>query len=211
MILRPSLPWLAVTLAAALIAMYLACRLMKISDSAIAAAVFAGVMVMAGLRTNAPLWQRAENRSAAVSQRDAMRTNVFLIGLAFFWCGLAFYAIYLGTHVRWQHGWEYGTACMLFAAAYAYTFTRLSNPSDKLGQPPALDRLAKIAGYQAILIGIGLVWLVAAGKLAITHKGDWAANQLFLAGGFAVICISAFLIKTNAALCNRSTVTTSAR
>lgn len=208
MTLRPSLPWLAVTLAAALIAMYLACRLMKISDSAVAAAVFAGVMVMAALRTNAPLWQRSENHSAAVSARDAMRANVFLTGLSFFWCGLAFYAIYLGTHVRWQHGWEYGTACMLFAAAYAYYFRRLSDPNDKLAQAPALDRMAKIAGYQAILIGIGLVWLIASGKLAITHKGDWAANQLFLAGGFAVMCISVFLIKTNAALSDRSAAST---
>ncbi|MBS0252675.1 MAG: hypothetical protein JSR78_16590 [Proteobacteria bacterium] len=210
--LRPSLPWLAVTLAAALIAMYLACRLMKISDSAVAAAVFAGVMVMAALRTNAQFWQRSENRSGTSSARDAMRANVFLIGLAFFWCGLAFYAIYLGTHVRWQHGWEYGTACMIFAAAYAYYFTRLANPSDKFAQSPALDRMAKIAGYQAMLIGIGLVWLIASGKLAITHKGDWAANQLFLAGGFAVMCTNVFLIKTNAALCaETSTKKTSAR
>ena len=102
--------------------------------------------------------------------------------LAFLWCGLAFYAVYLGTRIRWQHGWEYGSACILIAGAYAYYMTRLSNPDDKLARPPAIDRMARIAGYQAVLIGIGLVWLIGAGKL-ITHKGDWAANHLFLAGG----------------------------
>jgi len=208
MTLRPSLPWLAVTLAAALIAMYLACRLMKIADSAVAAAVFSAVMIMAALRTNAPLWQRPATGLAVATQREAMRANVFLIALAFLWCGVAFYAIYLGTHVRWQHGWEYGTACMLFAAAYGYYLKRLSNPNDPLAQTSSLDRMAKIAGYQAILIAIGLVWLIAAGKLAITHKGDWAANQLFLRGGFAVMCISVILIKTNAALCERSATST---
>ncbi|MFA5954950.1 hypothetical protein [Hyphomicrobium sp.] len=206
--LRPSLPWLLLTLAAALLAMYLACRSMQISESAIAAAVFAVVLCVTAVRTNAPHWRRAMPATgSAVTPRTAMMTNAFLIMLAFLWCGLAFYAVYLGTHVRWQHGWEYGTACMLFAGAYGYYLTRLSNPADNLAQTSAIDRMAKIAAYQAILIGIGLVWLIGAGKLAITHKGDWAANQLFLGGGFAILCISVILIKTNAALCDRSAAT----
>jgi hypothetical protein len=207
MTLRPSLFWLLLTLAAALLAMYLACRSMQIADSAIAAAVFALIMCTTALRTNAPHWRRGAALPNASTSRQAMMTNSLLIVLAFLWCGLAFYAVYLGTPVRWQHGWEYGSACMLFAAAYAYYRNRLSNPGDPLAQTPALDRMARIAGYQAMLIGIGLVWLVGAGKLAITHKGDWAANQLFLSGGFAIMCISVILIKTNAALNERSPAT----
>jgi hypothetical protein len=208
MTLRPSLFWLLLTLAAALLAMYLACRSMQIADSAIAAAVFAVVMCATALRTNAPYWRRGAASPSASTSRQAMMTNSLLIVLAFLWCGLAFYAVYLGTAVRWQHGWEYGSACILFAGAYAYYRNRLSNPNDPLAQTPALDRMAKIAGYQAMLIGIGVVWLVGAGKLAITHKGDWAANQLFLGGGFAIMCISVILIKTNAALNERSPATT---
>jgi hypothetical protein len=200
MTLRPSPVWLLLTLAAALVAMYLACRSMQIAESAIAAAVFAVVLCATAVRTNAPYWRREAYVADSITPREAMITNALLIAVAFLWCGLAFYAVYLGTHVRWQHGWEYGSACILFAGAYGYYLSRLSNPNDPLAQTPALDRMARIAGYQAVLIAIGLVWLIGAGKLAITHKGDWAANQLFLGGGFAIMCISVILIKTNAVL-----------
>ncbi len=203
MTLRPSLFWLLLTLAAALLTMYLACRSLQIAESATAAAVFAVVLSATAVRTNAPYWRTATGPQSAVTPRQAMMTNAFLIMLAFLWCGLAFYAVYLGTHVRWQHGWEYGTACIVFAGAYGYYLSRLSNPSDPLAQAPALDRMARIAGCQAVLIGIGLIWLIGAGKLAITHKGDWAANQIFLAGGFAIMCASVVLIKTNAVLNER--------
>ncbi|HML27369.1 MAG TPA: hypothetical protein PKE16_00740 [Hyphomicrobium sp.] len=208
MILRPSLPWLLFTLAAALAAMYFACRSMKIAESAIAAAVFSAVLCATAIRTNAPHWRRATNSAVIITPRQAMITNALLIMIAFLWCGLAFYAVYLGTHVRWQHGWEYGTACLLFAGAYGYYVRRLSNQGDPLTELPAIDRMTRIAGYQAILIGIGLVWLIGAGKLAITHKGDWAANQLFLGGGFAIMCISVIIIKTNTALCDRAASST---
>ena len=205
MTVRPSLFWLLLTLAAALFAMYLACRSLQKVESAIAAAVFTVVLSATAIRTNAPYWRSVSGPAASITPRDAMRTNASLIMIAFLWCGLAFYVVYLGTPVRWQHGWEYGSACILLAGLYAYYVKRLSNPGDRLAQTPAIDRMAKIAGYQAVLIGIGLIWLIGAGKLVITHKGDWAANQLFLSGGFAIMCISVILIKTNAALCDRST------
>jgi hypothetical protein len=205
MTLRPSLPWLLLTLATALLAMFLAARSFQKVETAIAAAVFAVVLCATAIRTNAPAWRRSAPASgSAIAPREALITNALLIMLAFLWCGLAFYAVYLGTRIRWQHGWEYGSACILIAGAYAYYMTRLSNPDDKLARPPAIDRMARIAGYQAVLIGIGLVWLIGAGKL-ITHKGDWAANHLFLAGGFTIMCISVLLIKTNVALSERPT------
>jgi hypothetical protein len=208
MTLRPPLPWLLLVLAAALVAMYLACRQMQITESAIAAAVFSVVLCITAIRTNAPYWRRPAEMPSAITLREATFTNALLIMIAFLWCGLAFYAVYLGTKVRWQHGWEYGTACMLFAGLYGYYLTRIANPADPFAQAPALDRMARTAGYQAILIAIALIWLIGAGKLAITHKGDWAANQLFLGGGFAILCISIILIKTNATLHDRSAAST---
>src|SRR5215470_18039906 len=114
--LRPSLPWLLMTLAAALFAMFLAARSFQKPESAIAAAVFALVLCATALRTNAPAWRHRPHTTSlsATTPREALMTNTLLVSLAFFWCGLAFYAVYLGTNVRWQHGWEYGTACMAF-------------------------------------------------------------------------------------------------
>lgn len=201
MTLRPSLPWLLTTLAAALVAMVLAAGALQKVESAIAAAVFAFVLITTAIRTNAPIWRRAAS-PGQITPRDAVIETTRLIMLAFLWCALAFYAIYLGTSIRWQHGWEYGSANLLIAGAFAYYLWRLSNPNDNLSNPLAIERMVKFAGYQAVLIGVGLVWLIGSGKLA-THKGDWAANQLFLAGGFAIMCLSVILIKTNAVLTER--------
>ncbi len=53
--------------------------------------------------------------------------------------------------------------------------------------------------FQAVAIACGLIWLIASGKLS-SLKGDWAANQLFLAGGFAIMCLSMIIMKTHAVL-----------
>jgi len=201
MTLRPSLPWLLTTLAVALVAMFLAAGAVRKVESAIVAAIFALLLVATAIRTNAPIWRR-ETSLGRITPRDALIETTRLIMLAFLWCALAFYAIYLGTNIRWQHGWEYGSANLLIAGAYGYYLWRLTNPSDGLSSPLAIERMVKLAGYQAVLIGVGLVWLIGSGKLA-THKGDWAANQLFLAGGFAIMCLSVILIKANAVLTER--------
>ena len=206
MTLRPSLPLLLLMLAVALGAMYIAAGSFQRVESAIVAAVFAIFISLAAIRTNAPLWRDTGSDSASQkpAQHEALAINVLLIAVAFLWCGLAFYAVYLFTSVRWQHGWEYGSACVLFAVLYGFLALRLSDPRSAASQQLAMDRMARIAGYQALLIGIGLIWLIGAGKL-VTHKGDWAANQLFLGGGFAIMCISVILIKTHAALSEHQT------
>jgi len=201
MTLRPSLPWLLITLAAALFAMYLAANAVLKIEAAVAAAVFALIIVVSATRTNAPIWRQRPDATGP-TPRDALFRTTQLVMVAYLWCAIAFYAIYLGTHTRWQHGWEYGTAILLIAGAYGYYLRRLRDPADNLSSPSAIERMVKFAAYQALLISAGLIWLIGSGKLA-TLKGDWAANQLFLAGGFAVICLSAIIVKTNSVLTER--------
>ncbi|HET6388370.1 hypothetical protein [Hyphomicrobium sp.] len=201
MTLRPPLPWLLLTLAAALIAMYLSARAVLKAEAAMAAAMFAVIVISAAIRTNAPIWRR-EPGIAQPAPREALLGTTRLVMLAYLWCAIAFFAIYLGTNTRWQHGWQYGTAMLLIASAHGYYLSRLADPADPLSSPRAVDLMVKLAAYQAFAIGGGLVWLIASGKLA-TLKGDWAANQLFLAGGFAVICLSAIIVKTHSVLAER--------
>jgi hypothetical protein len=201
MSLRPPLPWLLVTLAAALLAMFLAAKNFQKTEAAVAAAVFAILLIIAAVRTNAGFWRRNEARSST-TPRTALWQTTLLVMLAYLWCALAFYAIYLGTALHWQHGWEYGSAMLLIAVGHIYYLRRLSNPNDPVSAPSALDRAVRLASYQAIAIAIGLFWLIQSGKLS-SPKGDWAANQLFLAGGFAVMCLSVVIIKTHAALSER--------
>jgi hypothetical protein len=201
--LRPSLPWLLTTLAVALVAMTLAAGATQKVESAIAAAIFALVLVTTDLRTNWPLWRRpAEATAAGVTARDTLRQTAQLIMIAYLWCALAFYTIYIGTHVRWQHGWEYGSALMLIALGHVFYLWRIADPNDTFSKPVALGRAVRLAGLQAIAIACGLIWLIASGKLT-SLKGDWAANQLFLAGGFAIMCLSMIMIKSYTVLQER--------
>jgi hypothetical protein len=199
--MRPSLPWLLTTLAAALIAMTVAASAARKVESALAAAVFAVMLVATAVRTNSPLWRRS-TPTVGIAPRDAIRQTAQLIMLAYLWCAIAFLAIYLGAGVRWQHGWQYGTALLLIALAHVIYLRRLADPSDSFSAPPALERAVRLSSYQAVLIAVGLIWLIRSGKLS-SLKGDWAANQLFLAGGFAVMCLSVIMIKTYAVLSER--------
>lgn len=201
MSLRPPLPWLIATLTAAFFALYMAASASRKFEAAIAVAVFAIVLIAAAIRTNAPLWRRI-SAQPGVTQRDALWQTTRLIMIAYLWCGLAFYAVYLGTKLHWQHGWEYGSAMLLIAIAHAIYLWRLSDPTDRVSTRPAIERAVRLASYQAFAIAFGLIWLIQSGKLS-SLKGDWAANQLFLAGGFAIICLSVIVVKTNAALSER--------
>ncbi len=196
--LRPSLPWLLTTLAAALVAMTLAAGAIHKAESALAAAVFAIVLIATALRTNSPLWRRSP-QNAGVTPRDALRQTAQLIMLAYLWCALAFYAIYLGTQIHWQHGWEYGSALLVIGLAHAFYLWRLGDPKGPFSGPVAVARAVRLASFQAVAIACGLIWIIAAGKLS-SPKGDWAANQLFLAGGFAIMCLSMIIMKTHAVL-----------
>jgi hypothetical protein len=203
--LRPSLPWLLTTLGAVLVAMTVAAGAIRKAESATAAAIFAIVLVATAVRTNSPLWRRsAGTADTGVTPRDALRQTAQLIMLAYLWCALAFYAIYIGTHVRWQHGWEYGSALMLIALAHVFYLWRIADPKDKFATPSAIARAMCLAFLQAVSIACGLIWLIGSGKLS-SLKGDWAANQLFLAGGFAIMCLSMIMIKSYAVLTEQRT------
>lgn len=202
--LRPSLPWLLMILALALLAMVVAAGAVHKGESALAAGIFAFTLVATAVRSQSPTWGRRAPASD-VAPRSALIQTTWLIMLAYLWCALAFFAIYLGTGIRWQHGWEYGSAMFLIAAGHAYYLSRLSDPDDPFSKPAAVDYAVKLSMYQAILIGIGLVWLIGSGKLS-SLRGDWAANQLFLSGGFAIMCLCAIALKSHAVLSERSPV-----
>lgn len=201
MALRPPLPWLLATLLAALVAMYLATSGLQKAQAATSAAAFAILLVIAGLRSNSPLWRRGTAKSTA-TPRQALWLTTLLIMLAYFWCALAFYAVYLGTSLRWQHGWEYGSAMLLVAVGHAIYLWHLDDPNASVSTPKSIGRAVALAALQAVAIACGLLWLIQSGKLS-SLKGDWAANQLFLAGGFTVMCLSVIIVKTHSALSER--------
>lgn len=202
---RPPLAWLVAALIATSFALTLAAAGLHKSGSAVAAAIFAAAIVAAALWTNVGAWRRRFVPTSAaeiVTPRIAIWHNAFLTMLAYLWGGITLLAVYLGAGLIWQHGWQYGTIMLIIAACHAVYLHRISNPDDSYASARAIDVMSTLAKVQAIAIAIALAWLMTSGKLA-TPKGDWAANLVFLAGGFAVMCTSLIGVKTHTALRER--------
>ena len=97
-------------------------------------------------------------------------------------------AVYLLSGLKWQHGWQYGSGMVLVGAAILAYAQALRREGGYLASPAGL-RLAYFANLaQGLAAAVAVVWLVSSGKLATT-KGDWAANDIFLAGGAAIVVL----------------------
>lgn len=157
---------------------------------AIAAAGGAAALILGGVIANRNLWMRG--REAEV---DAARLNSGLLALTYAWGAAGMLAVYLFSGLKWQHGWQYGLGMALIAALIFAYRQALGVPNGRFRTPNAL-RTARIAtALHVLAAGIGLLWLLFSGKLD-TVKGDWAANDIFLAGGFAVTFLSDLTLAT---------------
>jgi hypothetical protein len=190
--------WLLLLIATAVIAMTIAAAYVHKVQAGIAAGVFALAIVIAGLAFNAPLW-RATKAQAGVSIRAMLQHNTFLNMLSYLWGAAALFAIYLGTPVRWQHGWQYGSGLLLIAIGHMIYQRHLANAGDDVAGARAFKTTVALAFLQAVALAGLLVYLIAVGALA-SAKGDWAANQIFFAGAIAIMCVSLMIVRSYRAL-----------
>lgn len=115
-----------------------------------------------------------------------------LMALTWCWGGVSLLLAYGPAGLKWQHGWQYACAMLLIAVALAWHARRIV-PGSNAATLFALEWGRKAAFAQGLACGIGLAWLIGSGKLA-TVKGDWAANDVFLSGGFTLLLLSAMAI-----------------
>lgn len=126
----------------------------------------------------------------------ALRTTSLITALAYAWGGAAMLLVYRLTSVHWQHGWQYGSGMLLIAIGLYGYIALLNDEQSALNSDAAILRAVYLAVLQSVAITCALVWLVSSGKLS-SGKGDWAANIIFLAGGFAIAAISAIVARTH--------------
>lgn len=151
---------------------------------------FAVVMVSAAERIN-----RSLRDDAATTPQLASRINARLMALTFAWGGSTIAAAYLLTGLYWFHAWQYAMLMALIGALlYGYDY-QIRQPNHVFRTAKALDVMAGLTGAQMFAAGVGVWFLIDTGKLE-TKKGDWAANHVFLAGGLAIICLSALALYT---------------
>ncbi len=155
--------------------------------TAFCAFAFSFFMFIVAWRVNRPAWREQASPTPDMLFH-IMRRNTRLAALTYAWAAAAFFAIYGLTEVKWQHGWQYGSAAALISTGLLVYVHQMGDGDQRLPPPMALTLLHGLA-----VLG-GLVFLILAGKL-LTPKGDWPANYIFLFGGIAIvsICYVAFI------------------
>lgn len=167
----------------------------------VSAALFAGAIVGVALRVNRPLW----TGSAASPEEDAedlvhaARRNTRLAALTYAWGAAAMFTIYSLSGLTWRHSWQYGLGAALIACGLLWIVHRLGQPQHRMAPPLALtgSHAAAVAGGLAHLVASGAVW---------TEKSGWAANPVFLAGGFALLALCAVAAVTQMRIVRRLAV-----
>lgn len=167
--------------------------------SAASAASAAIAVVASALHFNQPFWRRHDIENAPHAAATAVHGSTLLLAMIYGWGALAMFAVYQVSGLYWRHGWQYAMAMALIALAHVYVAGRIAPDPAGSGTGKRLSRAVKGTAAQGIAVAAGLLWLAGSGKLA-TVKGDWAANHIFIAGGFAALCLTAIIIKTHAGL-----------
>jgi hypothetical protein len=185
--LRPLLPWLLLASALSTTLMVLGAGRGDQFLPSLAAGLLVALVIGTGLGINSPLWSRTARLAMAPQDglariKEVLRCNVWLAALVYAWGASALFAVYSLSDLSWRHAFQYGSGAALFAAGlgiYGYRLGRL--------QTPSIPPLFLTAIHGAAAAG-GLVYLIGGGKLD-TVKGDWAANEVFLWGGIAIVVI----------------------
>jgi peptidoglycan/LPS O-acetylase OafA/YrhL len=191
--LRPLLPWLLLASALSITMMVLGAGRGDQFLPSIAAGLLVALVVGTGLGINAPLWSKATGVAARndgqSSIREALRCNVWLAALVYAWGASALFAVYSLSDLTWRHSFQYGTGAAVFAAGLGIYGLRLGSNNNN-SMPPL--HLTAIHGLAALG---GLIYLLGTDKLE-NAKGDWAANEVFLWGGFAIVALCLMSIVT---------------
>ena len=184
--LRPLLPWLLLASALSTTMMVLGAGRGDHFLPSLAAGLLVALVAGTGLGINAPLWSKnarsTDRQDVRASIREALRCNVWLAALVYAWGASALFGIYSLSDLVWRHAFQYGVGAAVFAAClglYGLWLGRAINAHI----PPLILTLA-----HGLAAAGGLVYLLGWDKLA-TVKGDWAANEIFLWGGFAIVAL----------------------
>jgi hypothetical protein len=163
---------------------------------AASAFVFSATAAIAAFLLNRRYWQG----TAAVGGKPvivhALIASTQLTTLVYAWGAATLFLVYSASGLRWQHGWQYGSAMALIAAGMAYYAKRLGQNDPEFTSENAIERAVALASVQGIAVSMGLLWLVASGKI-LTPRTDWAANLIFVTGGLSIVCLCAFFAKTH--------------
>jgi len=184
--LRPMLPAILLAFLLSILVAVLAAARNAGMPLALAVSLFAAQILFAVVRTNAPAW-RAD--VALTPDASWAWSNSVLTALVYAWGAAAMFAVYSLSGLTWRHWWQYGVAMTVLAAVTLLCARLLAARRGPHATSKSMTILMGLTVLQAVGIGGGLVYLIASGKL-MTHRPDWAANQIFAAGGVTLVLVS---------------------
>ena len=160
-----------------------------------AAFAFAAGLLRATWQVNRPWWTVKSEQDigpvpAGIQPLLAER-NAVLLSIGYGWGSLSMLGVYLGTQLRWQHGWQYGAAmAVLGLLVFVVARSVRSNWTQDV-----LNRLTWATLVQSWAASGAVLWLAATAKLLST-RSDWAANVIFLTGATIVAGVSAMWLRS---------------
>lgn len=189
------LPWILTAIAASIATMVSGVHAGLPWLSWAAVLVFAAALVATSIEINRPWWQMdpaalPPDIAVAVALRNAR-----LMILAYAWGALALGSVYRLSGLRWQHGMQYAAAMLLMAMLILAYVHLVAQPASFLRRARWLGVATQVAALHGAAAAVGIGFLVGSGKLR-SIKGDWAANQIFLAGGLAIVLLTAIAVFT---------------
>lgn len=202
MSLQRVLPWLVLALFASVVVMIVGAGRDLSWVTGCAAGFFAALAVGIGLGLNQPLWRLDAFRITPEAAPIAAQRNAKLMALAWAWGAAAMAGVYTLGGLSWQHDWQYGSAMALIAVftwGFGLAIARAVQPSTR---QMLLLRGLQLTIVQGVAAAAGVFYLLAAGKL-MSFRSDWAANQIFLAGGVAIALLSAIAVISQRRLMRR--------
>jgi hypothetical protein len=183
------LPWLLTGIAASIAAMVSGVAAAMPGLSWAGAGLFCAALVAVAIDVNRPWWSQAgsaEDHDLAIS---AAIRNARLMILGYLWGSLALFSIYRLSGLRWHHGIQYAVGMAAIAWLILLYVHLVARPGSSLRTPKALHLATRASLAHGAAALAGIAFLLLSGKIH-SIKGDWAANQVFLAGGIAVVALS---------------------
>jgi hypothetical protein len=154
--------------------------------AAVGAALFAQALIWTAIKATAP-------ENGATTPLRVIRETTRLSAVTLLWGAAALLLAYPLLGLKWQHGWQYGLGAALISGVFIAYAHRISDDRHVLAQSTAL----KVTRYFSAAFAIALLgavdWLVTSGKLATT-KGDWLANDVFLAVAASLFVLAALAV-----------------
>lgn len=182
------MPWLLTGIAASIAAMVSGVAAGTPALSWAGAVLFCAALVAVAIDVNRLWWTQAGSTEDHEFAIAAAIRNARLMILGYLWGSLALFSIYRLGGLRWHHGIQYAVAMAAIAWLILLYVHLLARPGSSLRSPKALQFATRATLAHGAAALAGIAFLVVSGKIH-SIKSDWAANQVFLAGGVAVVAL----------------------